>query len=89
MMRFHDAVPRCGFTMRLHDAVSPVAGERFHPAVSRCGFTLRFHMWQESGFTLETSDAQKLLYFESLFFKLDPDGDGSITFDEAVTRREG
>ena len=23
------------------------------------------------------------LYFESLFFKLDPDGDGTITFDEA------
>ena len=31
----------------------------------------------------EEDDAQKLLYFESLFFKMDPDGDGSITFEEA------
>jgi len=33
--------------------------------------------------TEEEDDAQKLLYFESLFFKMDPDGDGSITFEEA------
>ena len=32
---------------------------------------------------MAAADAQKILYFESLFFKLDPDGDGSITFEEA------
>ena len=37
----------------------------------------------EADETVGSADAQKILYFESLFFKLDPDGDGAITFDEA------
>ena len=31
----------------------------------------------------QEDEAQKLLYFESLFFKMDPDGNGSISFEEA------
>ena len=38
----------------------------------------------DGDFTLDTSDAQKLLYFESLFFKMDPDGDGSMQINRGL-----